>query len=376
MPAYKSNLEVQIKQDQKQGMGLIDHEQTDTFPVWKFRGGSTTIYEENQVYTESAEMLPNKNQLLKVSKSKNHYEILLSVMQPPFMVVKDIKSSNGSEYPLVVNSVIRLGRVEYKVIEERNKHMQTFQAPCPLKYSFLSDSNVTYQCKFCFMEGRQSKDQLFLTNICRCAGNGQAVHLDCLRYWVDSNITKEETQFGLTLKWNKQHECSICKESLPIRVQYEDEYFDLFTLDRPDLQYILVENINKEKNLCNEIYLIHSLLSDNIKIGRGFQCDIKAQDITVSRHHATIKLTDGNFMIQDNKSKFGTLVSIDKKVSIDCAACSLQIGKLLINFIQSDFIQKGAPSTQHKLTQLPQINKQLDEDEPQMDDDSFQLENK
>jgi len=22
------------------------------------------------------------------------------------------------------------------------------------------------------MEGRQSKDQLFLTNICRCAGNG------------------------------------------------------------------------------------------------------------------------------------------------------------------------------------------------------------
>ncbi|CAK67239.1 unnamed protein product (macronuclear) [Paramecium tetraurelia] len=370
MPAYKSNLEVQIKQDQKQGMGLIDHEQTDTFPVWKFKGGSTTIYEENQVYTESAEMLPNKNQLLKVSKSKNHYEILLSVMQPPFMVVKDIKSSNGSEYPLVVNSVIRLGRVEYKVIEERNKHMQTFQAPCSLKYSFLSDSNVTYQCKFCFMEGRQSKDQLFLTNICRCAGNGQAVHLDCLRYWVDSNITKEETQFGLTLKWNKQHEFSQFEFSMKMNTS--------ISLHSTDLIYSTSQQKTsiKRRTQCNEIYLIHSLLSDNIKIGRGFQCDIKAQDITVSRHHATIKLTDGNFMIQDNKSKFGTLVSIDKKVSIDCAACSLQIGKLLINFIQSDYIQKGAPSTQHKLTQLPQINKQLDEDEPQMDDDSFQLENK
>ena len=47
MPAYKNNLEVQIKQDFKQNMGLIDHEQSDTFHVWKFRGGSTNIYEES-----------------------------------------------------------------------------------------------------------------------------------------------------------------------------------------------------------------------------------------------------------------------------------------------------------------------------------------
>lgn len=117
---------------------------------------------------------------------------------------------------------------------------------------------------------------MFLTNICKCAGNSQAVHLECMRYWVDSNITREETQFGLSLKWKKQHECTICKESLPIRVQFENEYFDLFTLERPELQYILVENVNREKNVCCEIYLIHALLQDNIKLGRGFQCDIKA----------------------------------------------------------------------------------------------------
>jgi len=55
--------------------------------VWKFRGGSTTIYEESnnemhftdQVYTESTEMLPNKNVLLKVSKSSkaNLYIIII-----------------------------------------------------------------------------------------------------------------------------------------------------------------------------------------------------------------------------------------------------------------------------------------------------------
>ncbi|CAD8129156.1 unnamed protein product [Paramecium sonneborni] len=120
MPAYKRTLQVQIKQDQKQGMGLIDHQWTDTFPVWKFRGGLTTIYVKNQVYTESTEILPNKNEGEQIKQTywiiykqflENQYEILLSAIQPFFMVVKDIKSQNQSEYPLVVNSIIRLGRV-------------------------------------------------------------------------------------------------------------------------------------------------------------------------------------------------------------------------------------------------------------------------
>lgn len=49
--------------------------------------------------------------------------------QPTFIVVKDIKSSSGSEYPIVVNSIIRLGRVEYRVFEERNIQMEILHAP-------------------------------------------------------------------------------------------------------------------------------------------------------------------------------------------------------------------------------------------------------
>lgn len=36
---------------------------------------------------------------------------MLSVTQPIFIVVKDIKSHYGSEYPIVASSIIRLGRV-------------------------------------------------------------------------------------------------------------------------------------------------------------------------------------------------------------------------------------------------------------------------
>jgi len=46
----------------------------------------------------------------------------------------------------------------------------------------------------------------------------------------------------------------------------------------------------------------------SIFLGRGHDCDIKIQDISVSRHHAVIGFKDGRFFIEDRKSKFGTLI--------------------------------------------------------------------
>lgn len=47
-----------------------------------------------------------------------------------------------------------------------------------------------------------------------------------------------------------------------------------------------------------------------VRIGRGNDNDLKLNDISVSRIHAFIKRDpkDGSFYIEDNNSKFGTLV--------------------------------------------------------------------
>ncbi len=48
-----------------------------------------------------------------------------------------------------------------------------------------------------------------------------------------------------------------------------------------------------------------------IKIGRGHDNDLRISDISVSRCHSFIKRdTKGNIIIEDNSSKFGTLVLI------------------------------------------------------------------
>ena len=48
-----------------------------------------------------------------------------------------------------------------------------------------------------------------------------------------------------------------------------------------------------------------------IKVGRGHDVDIRVTDISVSRFHAKISQgIDGDFYVEDNKSKFGTLLQV------------------------------------------------------------------
>lgn len=48
-----------------------------------------------------------------------------------------------------------------------------------------------------------------------------------------------------------------------------------------------------------------------MKIGRGHDNDLRIADISVSRCHAFIKKdSKGNIILEDNQSKFGTLVQI------------------------------------------------------------------
>lgn len=45
-------------------------------------------------------------------------------------------------------------------------------------------------------------------------------------------------------------------------------------------------------------------------MGRGHESDLRINDISVSRVHALIKFKEGRFFLEDNLSKFGTLVLV------------------------------------------------------------------
>ena len=57
------------------------------------------------------------------------------------------------------------------------------------------------------------------------------------------------------------------------------------------------------------------------------ETDVRINDISVSRTHASITLSSGKISIRDLKSKFGTLVLIQDEIEITEKQLCLQIGR-------------------------------------------------
>ena len=55
------------------------------------------------------------------------------------------------------------------------------------------------------------------------------------------------------------------------------------------------------------------------KLGRGHESDVRVSDISVSRCHALVKYNDqnGRFYLEDNLSKFGTLVLAKGQIQLE-----------------------------------------------------------
>ena len=49
---------------------------------------------------------------------------------------------------------------------------------------------------------------------------------------------------------------------------------------------------------------------NKLTLGRGLSVDMRIPEISVSRCHANITYSKGNFFLNDNSSKYGTLVLI------------------------------------------------------------------
>ena len=82
-------------------------------------------------------------------------------------------------------------------------------------------------------------------------------------------------------------------------------------MDSDEPQYVVLESIST--NTSKVIHVINLIGTDEIRVGRGHDADVRVTDISVSRFHAIIKKTPkGYFYIEDNASKFGTLYLIKK----------------------------------------------------------------
>jgi hypothetical protein len=93
-----------------------------------------------------------------------------------------------------------------------------------------------------------------------------------------------------------------------VTFKFQDFEYRLLDIPRPKDAFLMFQISHCDKNKESGFYVVELKDKKQIKIGRTQDCDIKLHDISVSRHHATIVIEDVTFFIEDNCSKFGTLV--------------------------------------------------------------------
>lgn len=106
----------------------------------------------------------------------------------------------------------------------------------------------------------------------------------------------------------------MCKVKFPFKIAYGNKIIDIVDFDMPKKDYIVLESLQNEQKkvfyVINTEDMNKSGGMDKIKVGRSVESDVRVtDDISVSRSHAFIKKApNGNYYLEDNKSKFGTLI--------------------------------------------------------------------
>jgi hypothetical protein len=98
--------------------------------------------------------------------------------------------------------------------------------------------------------------------------------------------------------------------------------------------YILLESMPLDKNTSRNIHLLTVTPEQNeFKLGRGHESQVRINDISVSRCHAIIKCKSDGFYIEDNTSKFGTIILLKDKLRLKAShTMAVQVGRTVISF--------------------------------------------
>ena len=194
----------------------------------------------------------------------------------------------------------------------------------------------TKQCRICY--GEDSTDENPLIYPCICKNTTKYIHYECLKKWLNSKIEEdmsmdsETTEIEVISYNRKDISCEICKENLPDYIKYKNRTYNISFYKPKYKEYIVLESMRADKHKAKFIHLISLDNKDSVHIGRANECELSIAELSVSRFHCILHKDDGEIYLEDNTSKFGTLVLVQNNNIIinNAMALNLQINKTFI----------------------------------------------
>ena len=269
-------------------------------------------------------------------------------------VWEEVARDSGGK-PLASKDVVRFGSYKVRVVdivlsEESIRHrLQGSKMVKP--FSNLEDQLETSSehtiavsesasttgpvCRICFEPGEDNHNVLL--SPCICSGSLRYIHVECLRRWLDGQLQVKQFENGGGSYLIRTITCEICKSV------YSKSVYESILIPRPNCPHIILEDFvptnasvssggQQVLQPTSKMHIVPLIKGKPIRLGRSKENDIVLGDISVSRVHATINLTDSGVRLVDLNSKFGTLVQLPPKFShsLDAEPLRFQVGSCLI----------------------------------------------
>jgi hypothetical protein len=249
--------------------GLYDYESTQT------KAGSTIINENSVILRKKNEIrsaptmeeIKDEEYLMDVYNEKNDKFYLCNKvpisMAPTekninelqnkiWYVIKHDDNSNSTsnviintneDYSICMNDIIKLGRVKYAANEINIKKFGDMDIDTSIDnstgaynidlvnkgtlpvFDFIYKTTTPpttsikeeITCKICFVG--QYDEENPLVDLCKCTGGIKYTHYICLKYWMQTKLSKKENEKKTVTSYNiKSFNCEICKTPFPCKV--------------------------------------------------------------------------------------------------------------------------------------------------------------
>ena len=192
-------------------------------------------------------------------------------------------------------------------------------------------------CRICYLNENDSNFNA-LIKPCKCSGSMKYIHYKCLLHWLKTKVKLEKQDYTynqyFSIYSSDNIQCELCKETFPHFVKHNNKLFNLTEYEQnydSDLKgndnevnknednfddslddYIVMDRISGDKS--SSFRYIVKFCKNILKIGRGLEMNLILDDLSISRKQCQLEINEnGDVYLQDNNSKFGTLVLVQAK---------------------------------------------------------------
>ena len=226
-----------------------------------------------------------------------------------------------------------------KKISKRSKERKRSQDLGDIILNKLNNKNkIKPVCRICY--GEDSNDENPLISPCICKGSTKYIHYLCLKNWLNAKIEEEKSEDSTQtmsdcITYNrKEISCELCKEQFPDYIIHNNIYYNILFYKPKFEEFIVFESMKSSIVKNRYIHVVSLDNKDYICIGRASECDLSLSELSVSRNHCLIHREKDKVFLEDNSSKFGTLVLVQNKNMIvnDFMSLKIQANKTFIKF--------------------------------------------